>query len=94
MGVASRFGIAGETAHDRYICDSVANALQCIAVDFDIPVGFGILTCQTIEQACARAGGEKGNKGAEAMLAVLDAIAEADRVPVHRAFTPAEGEDE
>lgn len=72
--------IRGETDHDRYISTAVATELARIATDSTIPVAFGVLTCNTIDQAVARAGGPEGstghgNKGAEAMAAVLDTIA-------------------
>lgn len=66
--------ISGETSHDRHIADSVAHALQEIAITEGKPITFGVLTCQTIEQARARAGGEKGNKGADAMTAAINAV--------------------
>jgi len=67
--------IKGETEHDRHISAAVANGLAEISVATGIPVAFGVLTVNTNEQALARAGGEKGNKGAEAMGAALDASA-------------------
>lgn len=78
--------ITGETTHDRYIADSVAHALQLVSIDTGVPIAFGVLTCQTIEQARARAGGDKGNKGAEAMRAAIDAAGELHRfyrIPPH-----------
>ena len=72
--------ITGETTHDRYICESVAHALQRVATESGVPVGFGILTCQTLQQAEARAGGDKGNKGAETMQAVIEAAGELRRL--------------
>lgn len=66
--------LTGETTHDRYICDSVANALQELAIETGKPAAFGVLTCQTLAQAEARAGGAKGNKGEEAMSAALLAV--------------------
>ncbi len=63
--------LTGETTHDRYICKSVAQGLQELAMETGKPAAFGVLTCQTIAQAEARAGGEKGNKGAEAMNAAI-----------------------
>lgn len=65
--------IKGETEHDRHIGNAVANGLAQISVATGVPVAFGVLTTNTNEQALARAGGAKGNKGAEAMGAVLDA---------------------
>ena len=67
--------IRGETTHDQHINEAVSNQLAALAVDTGIPIGFGVLTCQNMEQARARAGGEKGNKGVETMHAVLKTIA-------------------
>lgn len=67
--------LTGETSHDRHIADSVAHALQTLAIETGKPVGFGLLTCQTYGQAQARAGGDKGNKGEEAMRATILAVA-------------------
>ena len=65
--------LTGETSHDRYISDAVAHGLMQVALRHSMPVTFGVLTCVTIEQARARAGGSKGNKGGEAMDAAVDA---------------------
>ena len=65
--------LTGETSHDRYISDAVAHGLMQVALRHSVPVTFGVLTCVTIEQARARAGGAKGNKGGEAMDAAIDA---------------------
>jgi 6,7-dimethyl-8-ribityllumazine synthase len=67
--------LTGETTHDRYICDAVAHGLQELALETGKPVAFGVLTCQTLAQAKARAGGAKGNKGEESMIAALHAAA-------------------
>lgn len=67
--------IRGETSHDRVIADAVAEGLTTLSILAVRPVGFGLLTVDTAEQATARAGGEHGNKGAEAMGAVLDTLA-------------------
>jgi 6,7-dimethyl-8-ribityllumazine synthase len=66
--------LAGETTHDRHIADSVANALQELALETGTPVAFGVLTCATLEQAQARCGGSKGNKGDEALRAAVGAV--------------------
>lgn len=63
--------IKGETKHDEHISSAVASALANLATRTGVPVGFGVITTDTPEQALARAGGDKGNKGAEAMAAVL-----------------------
>lgn len=66
--------VAGETRHDEYIAHAIADGLVRIAVDTGIPVALGVLTVVNLEQARARAGGAKGNKGAEAMTAAIDAV--------------------
>jgi len=72
--------IRGETDHDRYINHAVAEGLTSIAVTTGVPVGFGVLTCSTIEQALARAslasegGGDKGGESAKALLSVIAQI--------------------
>lgn len=66
--------IRGETDHDRYISQAIAAGLTNLTVQTGIPVAFGVITANTPEQALARAGGAKGNKGAEAMDALLDTI--------------------
>ena len=63
--------ITGETTHDQYINHSVARGLTDLTVTTGVPIAFGLLTCQTLEQAQARAGGSRGNKGDEAMQAAL-----------------------
>lgn len=64
--------IRGETPHFDYVAGEAARGVQALAVAHDVPIGFGVLTTDTREQALARAGGEKGNKGWEAALAVLE----------------------
>ena len=67
--------IKGETSHDRYIAEAVAHGLMQASMSAAIPIAFGVLTVDTPEQAEARAGGAHGNKGEEAMHAVLDTLA-------------------
>lgn len=67
--------IRGETAHFEYIAGEAARGLMALSVQYGVPVGFGVLTCDTLEQALARAGGTAGNKGFEATAAALDAAA-------------------
>jgi len=64
--------IKGDTEHDRYINESVANALQTIGIETGVPALFGVLTCNTLQQALDRAGGSAGNKGAEAAGAAIE----------------------
>ncbi len=63
--------IKGETDHDIYINTSVANALQNLNIQFDIPFIFGVLTPNNERQALDRAGGIHGNKGVEAAITAL-----------------------
>lgn len=63
--------IRGETPHFEYVAGETAAALARAATDALVPVGFGLLTCDTMEQAEARAGGAAGNKGREAAEAAL-----------------------
>jgi 6,7-dimethyl-8-ribityllumazine synthase len=66
--------IQGETTHHEYINQSVAASLQRTAAETGKPVLFGVLTCQSLDQALDRAGGKAGNKGADAALAALEMI--------------------
>ena len=66
--------LSGETTHDRYISQAVANGLTQITLQTGVPIAFGLLTCQTMAQAKARAGGEVGNKGTEAMAAAIETV--------------------
>ena len=60
--------IQGETRHFEFICQSVAQGLKDVALKFDKPVIFGVLTTDTFQQALDRAGGKYGNKGDEAAI--------------------------
>ena len=64
--------VKGETAHFDYVAGECAAGLSRAAADTGVPVGFGVLTCATMEQAIDRAGGKAGNKGADAALAALE----------------------
>lgn len=66
--------IRGETSHDEHINRAVSNALMQTSLETKKPVGFGLLTCNSLEQAQARAGGDLGNKGLEAASAVLEML--------------------
>lgn len=66
--------IRGETTHDQHINRAVSGALMEMMLASGKPVGFGLLTCNTLEQAIHRAGGNVGNKGCEAAQAVLEMI--------------------
>ena len=66
--------IHGETRHDRYIADAVAQGITRITIQTGVPIAFGLVTAETPAQAEARSGGVKWNKGAEAAAALCDAL--------------------
>ena len=66
--------IQGETRHFEFICNAVANGLMQLNIQYKIPVTFGVLTTDTLEQAQNRSGGKHGNKGFEAGLTALKSI--------------------
>jgi 6,7-dimethyl-8-ribityllumazine synthase len=66
--------IRGETPHFDYVAGEAARGLADASAEFDIPIGFGLLTCNNMAQAEARAGGEHGNKGWDAALAALEMV--------------------
>jgi 6,7-dimethyl-8-ribityllumazine synthase len=57
--------IKGETDHYHYICDAVSNGVMRLTLESDIPILFGVLTCQNAELAYARSSNNKKNKGYE-----------------------------
>jgi 6,7-dimethyl-8-ribityllumazine synthase len=65
--------VRGDTAHFEYVAGEAARGLNQVAVRYGLPVAFGVLTTDTMEQALARAGGDAGNKGYEATEAALRA---------------------
>jgi 6,7-dimethyl-8-ribityllumazine synthase len=64
--------IRGGTPHFDYIASEVAKGVAHVALDASIPVSFGVLTTDTLEQAIERAGSKAGNKGAEATMAAIE----------------------
>ncbi len=64
----------GETPHNEYIAAEASKALASLSLQYGKPVGFGVLTPDTLEQALERSGLKMGNKGAEAALAVIEAV--------------------
>jgi len=66
--------IRGDTAHFDYVAGGASNGLMQVALDHGLPVGFGVLTVDTMEQALDRAGGKAGNKGADAALAIIEQL--------------------
>ena len=66
--------IRGSTPHFDYVASESAKGVAKLAFDFNLPVVYGILTCDTIEQAIERAGAKHGNKGAEAALTAVEMV--------------------
>ncbi|AJC67344.1 MULTISPECIES: 6,7-dimethyl-8-ribityllumazine synthase [Dickeya] len=66
--------IRGGTAHFEFVAGECSSGLSHVAMNSDIPVAFGVLTTESIEQAIERAGTKAGNKGAEAALTALEMI--------------------
>lgn len=73
--------IRGETTHDQFINMQVSQSLGQIALQHDVPVLFGLLTCQSVEQALDRSGGRTGNKGSECALAALEMASLMSKLP-------------
>ncbi|CAH0532907.1 6,7-dimethyl-8-ribityllumazine synthase [Vibrio stylophorae] len=66
--------IRGGTPHFDFVAGECNKGLAQVALDFEVPVAFGVLTTDTIEQAIERAGTKAGNKGAEAALSALEMV--------------------
>lgn len=66
--------IRGATPHFDYVCAECASGLSAVSLQFDMPIGFGVLTCDTVEQAIERAGTKAGNKGSDAALATIEMV--------------------
>lgn len=66
--------IRGGTPHFDYVAGECNKGLAHVALEFDTPVAFGVLTVDSIEQAIERAGTKAGNKGAEAALSALEMV--------------------
>lgn len=64
--------IRGQTPHFDYVAGECASGMARIALESGVPIAFGVLTTDTVEQAIDRAGGKAGNKGADAALTALE----------------------
>ena len=64
--------IKGSTSHYDYVCAEVSKGVASVSLDTNVPVMFGVLTCDNIEQAIERAGTKAGNKGSEAAKAAIE----------------------
>lgn len=67
--------IRGETAHFDYVCNAVERGCTELQLKSNVPIAFGVITTENGEQAFARAGGRKGNKGEESALVALEMLA-------------------
>lgn len=72
--------IRGSTPHFDYVAAEVSKGLAHVSLDYVVPVGFGVLTTDTLEQAVERAGSKAGNKGADAAHATLETIRVLERM--------------
>ncbi len=64
--------IRGGTPHHEYIATEVTKGIAKIGLDFDLPVAYGIITAETLEQAIERAGTKEGNKGFQAAMSAIE----------------------
>ena len=64
--------VKGETPHFDYVCSEAAKGIAQVSLSTETPIGFGLLTCDNLEQAIERAGVKNGNKGIDAASAMLE----------------------
>ena len=64
--------IRGDTPHFDYVANQAASGLAAVALETGVPVSFGVLTTNTVEQAIDRAGGKSGNKGSDAAITAIE----------------------
>jgi len=75
--------IRGATAHFDYVAGGAASGISAVAMEADLPVIFGVITTETIEQAIERAGTKAGNKGFEAAATAIEMASLLDRMKEH-----------
>jgi 6,7-dimethyl-8-ribityllumazine synthase len=73
--------IRGDTDHYDHVAGAAATGIANAGLNSGVPVIFGVLTCETLEQAINRAGGKAGNKGAEAALTAIEMVNLAKKLP-------------
>jgi 6,7-dimethyl-8-ribityllumazine synthase len=73
--------IRGETAHFDYVAGEAARGIREVSVQTGVPVMFGVLTTENLEQALDRAGGKHGNKGWDAAVAAMQTVSVLDQLP-------------
>ena len=66
--------IRGATSHYDYVCNEVSKGIAQVSLEYGMPVLFGVLTTENIEQAVERSGSKAGNKGTECALAAIEMI--------------------
>ncbi|MFR9620296.1 MAG: 6,7-dimethyl-8-ribityllumazine synthase [Rikenellaceae bacterium] len=66
--------IQGDTRHFDYVCDSVTQGITTLSIQYNLPIGFGVLTVNNMQQALDRCGGVLGNKGSEAAATVIKMV--------------------
>lgn len=81
--------VRGDTPHFDYVAGEASRGVAQASADFDRPIGFGLLTCDSMDQAEARAGGTHGNKGWDAALAALEMADLFDRIENDRPIADA-----
>jgi 6,7-dimethyl-8-ribityllumazine synthase len=72
--------IRGDTPHFEYVAQEVTRGVGRVAAEFPVPVSFGIITADTLDQAMERSGGKQGNKGRQAVLYLLETIAVLEQI--------------
>ena len=72
--------IRGATAHFDYVAGGVSNGISAVALETNLPIVFGVITTDTIEQAIERAGTKAGNKGFEAAVTAIEMVSLMERV--------------
>jgi len=72
--------IRGGTPHFEYVAGECTKGIAAVSMEFGVPVAFGVLTVDTIEQAVERAGSKAGNKGEEAALSALEMVSLLDKL--------------
>lgn len=84
--------IRGATAHFDYVAGGAASGISSVALEADLPVIFGVITTETIEQAIERAGTKAGNKGFEAAATAIEMASLLDRIEEHATVADNVGE--
>ncbi len=73
--------IRGATPHFDIVCAEASKGIAQVMLQTGVPIGFGLLTCDTIDQAIERAGSKAGNKGCEAAGAMLETVRVLEQIP-------------